>query len=986
MQQHTSAQQSTIPKDPKTTPMMASYWAERQKLPDDVLLLYRVGDFYEMFDRDAELGARALSITLTKRAGLALAGVPYHAIQTYVPRLLAAGYRVAICEQMEVPRAGKPVRRALSRILSPGTAIEDNQLEAIRNNYLLAICGDRRAHALHAAWIELSTGEFRIAAADPESLLPVLAALDPREVLVPDEDPAPAWAKLPSVAAFLGSRPVNKRPAWQFETDTGARAVADALGVLNLQGFGVAPEHPALGPAGAVLAYATDSLCQKPANLSRLSEYQPSGALVIDAASQRNLELFRGSGGTRAGSLLETLDATVTAPGARLLGQWLAMPPCAAAAARARQSRVTDLVRRSGAAARLREKLSGVRDIARILSRLQNRIRNPRELGGIRDTLRLLPEIRAELADEGLANTALAALAAGIHPCEPLRDRLASALADELPADIADGGVLRDGYDDELDRLRKLSRKNKTWVNDLEAAERASTGIKTLRIIYNGAFGYMIEVTKNNAALAPAHYIRRQTLTNYERYTTDDLKKKEQEILRADENAGVREQELYNTLVEEIRAAATPLAATAATLAELDIYCGWAAIAREWDYCAPVVDDSDALEIEQGRHPVVEQMLRKKGGGAQTFVPNDTFLQASGETGQVALLTGPNMAGKSTYIRQVALIALMAQLGCWVPARRARVGVVDRLFCRVGASDELARGNSTFMVEMNETANILNNATASSLVILDEIGRGTSTYDGISIAWAVAEYLHGAGPRGPRTLFATHYHELTRLQTTLPRLRNYCVAVKEWNDEIIFVRQVIPGAADRSYGIHVARLAGMPAAVVSRANEILTDMESGGVSFMEGVKNDLQKHEWKLAAPVAVVAEAGAGAAGAAAAVGAGAEAGAALVAEAGAEPIVASVAAPAVAPAVAPFASTLAEPSAHADTPADAARADTHGRDARATHLTADSAALASDIAAPAADAYADTPRPAEPPLRGVPPLPPPADGQLELFFEQVD
>ena len=623
---------------------------------------------------------------------------------------------------------------------------------------------------------------------------------------------------------------VTKLPAWQFESAAGEHSIAAALGVLNLQGFGIEPGNPALGAAGAVLTYATDSLCQKPQNLYQIAEYKSAGALIIDQASQRNLELFRGNGGSRNSSLLEAMDDTVTAAGARLLEQWLATPPGNAAIARARQACVGDLVRHTGVCSRVQEKLRSVRDIIRILSRLQNRIRNPRELGGIRDTLCQLPEIHAELTASALAGTSINAIAASIGLCPELRKLLDSALSDELPGDIAAGGAIRKGYDTELDRLRTMSSDSKSWVAALERAEQVRTGIKNLKIIYNGAFGYLIEITKSNLHLAPENYIRRQTLTNAERYITEELKQKEKEILRADEFALARETEIFQGLVERIQEHSISLQNTAQALAELDVYCGWATLARNWDYCRPEVDNSGDLEIEQGRHPVVEQMLRERGS-SQAFVPNDTRLQSTGE--QIALLTGPNMAGKSTYIRQVALIVLMAQLGSWVPAKSARVGIVDRLFCRVGASDELARGNSTFMVEMNETANILNNATASSLVILDEIGRGTSTYDGISIAWSVAEFLHGNGGCGPRTLFATHYHELTHLQNILPRMRNYCVAVKEWNDEIIFVRQVVPGAADRSYGIHVARLAGLPDAVVSRANAILTDMENGSSSFMQ---------------------------------------------------------------------------------------------------------------------------------------------------------
>jgi DNA mismatch repair protein MutS len=463
-----------------------------------------------------------------------------------------------------------------------------------------------------------------------------------------------------------------------------------------------------------------------------------------------------------------------------------------------------------------------VRDIARILARLQNRLRNPRELGGVRDTLRSLPPIREELL--ALPGGALAEQAGRINSEPALLSRLEAALGDELPVDLSEGGALRAGFDAELDRLRSLASDSKGWIAEFERNEQSRTGIKSLKVRYNGAFGYAIEITKANLGAVPADYIRKQTMVNAERFTTEELRTKEREVLRADEQALARETELFQALLSEVIARTESLLVTAQAVAEVDIVRGWAELAREANWTKPAVDDSDVLEIVQGRHAVVERMLQARPG-AGSFVPNDTRLSSTGE--QIALLTGPNMAGKSTYIRQVALIALLAHLGCWVPASSARIGLVDRIFCRVGASDELSRGNSTFMVEMNETSNILNNATTRSLVVLDEIGRGTSTYDGISIAWAVAEHLHGGGESGPRTLFATHYHELTKLADSMPRLRNWSVAVKEWKDEIVFVRRVVPGAADRSYGIQVARLAGMPPVVVQRAREILGGLEAG---------------------------------------------------------------------------------------------------------------------------------------------------------------
>ncbi|MEY3853861.1 MAG: hypothetical protein RI910_2841, partial [Verrucomicrobiota bacterium] len=515
-------------------------------------------------------------------------------------------------------------------------------------------------------------------------------------------------------------------------------------------------------------------------------------------------------------------DRTETPAGARLLALWLAEPSTDLGLIGRRQSAVGEFVRHPGAASRVGEALRGVRDLARILARLQNRLRNPRELGGIRDTLRSLPPLREEL--QALPGGTLSALAGRIETEPALLSRLEAALADELPVDLTEGGALRAGFDAELDRLRSLASDSKGWIAEFERNEQNRTGIKSLKVRYNGAFGYAIEITKANLSAVPADYIRKQTMVNAERFTTEELRAKEREVLRADEQALARETELFQALLADVVARTEALLATALVVAEVDVLRGWADLAREANWCQPVVDDSDVLEIEQGRHPVVERMLQARPG-AGSFVPNDTRLAGSGE--QIALLTGPNMAGKSTYIRQVALIALLAHLGCWVPATKARIGLVDRIFCRVGASDELSRGNSTFMVEMNETANILNNATARSLVVLDEIGRGTSTYDGISIAWAVAEHLHGEGSAGPRTLFATHYHELTKLAADRPRLRNWSVAVKEWQDEIVFVRRVVPGAADRSYGIQVARLAGMPPAVVQRAREILGGLEAG---------------------------------------------------------------------------------------------------------------------------------------------------------------
>ncbi len=822
-----------MPEPQKLTPMMQQYFEVKRGLPKETLLLFRLGDFYELFFDDAVVASRLLGLTLTKRQEHPMAGLPHHAADGYVAKLLAAGKKVAICDQDEPAQAGKLVRRKLTRILSSGTTLAVNQLEASRNRYLCALSLDKRG--LHAAWMELSTGEFKVAtAAKIEDLLPVLASLDPSELLVAEGD-VERWKNAPhdqaptrSLHAFAAERILTELPAYRFEAAAGARAVADAIGVLNLQGFGVEANNPGLGPAGALVGYATENLCAKPENLRSLQEYRSSRTLLLDPSTLRNLEIFTSVRGGRQGSLLASMDRTSTAAGARLLERWLAAPGLDLAEVRRRHAVVGEFIAQPARLADLRASLGGIRDIPRILGRLQNRLRNPRELCGVRDTLGRLPELGAAL---GALGPQAAAVRDRIQELPKLRELLSAALADEPPTDVAEGNFVREGYDGELDRMRALMSGNKTWLSDLERGEQERTGIRSLKVRFTGNFGYYIEITKANLHLVPSDYIRRQTTVGGERYVTDGLRQKEREILHAEDNALLREKEILEILIAAVLAQSQSLAASAEALAEVDVLAGWASIARDWGYGRPEIDDGDALEIADGRHPVVEQGFRPaegSAGSAQAFVPNDTILAC--DDAQIALITGPNMAGKSTYIRQVALIVLMAQVGSWVPARTCRFGAVDRIFSRVGASDDLARGNSTFMVEMNETANILNNATDRSLIILDEIGRGTSTYDGLSIAWAVVEHLHRDPVRGPRTLFATHYQELTQLDKHLPRMRNFSVAVKEWNDDIVFVRRVVPGAADRSYGIQVARLAGLPPGVIDRAKAILARLEGDDTS------------------------------------------------------------------------------------------------------------------------------------------------------------
>ena len=827
-------------KKAQETPMMKQYREARESLEEDTLLLFRLGDFYEMFETDAERGAALLGITLTKRHDMPMAGIPSHAAEGYITKLLNLGHKVAICDQLEAPQTGKLVKRGITRILTPGTVLEDRQLDAGHNHFLLAVDFDQSG--ARASWLELSTGKFVLAQSDSlRDFLSILGALSPREVLLPEGmfqrisklDDGPVISE--ELDRLFTGVTRTERPDYDFDQRSGAREVMEALGVMNLEGFGIDLEHKGLGTAGALLIYAQDVLKGRPGNLSRIEEYCTGNALLLDPATQRNLEVFKTSAQTRKGSLLDAMDETVTAAGARLLESYLASPERELSEIYRRQSCVIEFSKAPAVIEEIISILKTGSDLERILGRLKNRLVRPRELGGLRSTVRSLPAVSSCLLGLGERYPAIQNLAQCVETFDDLCEVLNRALEEELPAEIkvdvkAEGArVIRAGYDEEFDKLRELGSGGKKWILDLEASEREKTGINNLKVKYNGAFGYFIEVTKANLSQVPEHYVRKQTMTNAERYYTDELRKKEKEIINAEERAVAKEQELFMSVVEYALKHSEALAKTAQVLAEIDLFSSWGSIMRDRDYCMPeFIEDSKNLEIIQGRHPVVEMVLKKESlglAGTHAFVPNDSLLSADQE--QISLITGPNMAGKSTFIRQVALITLMAQVGSAVPASSCRLGLVDRIFSRVGAGDELARGNSTFMVEMNETANILNNCTSSSLIILDEIGRGTSTYDGLSIAWAVVEHLHGQGSEGPKTLFATHYHELTRLVHSLPRLRNFSVAVKEWNDEIVFVRQVTPGASGKSFGIQVARLAGLPDGVVNRAKEILSTLESG---------------------------------------------------------------------------------------------------------------------------------------------------------------
>lgn len=821
-------------KTKKMTPMMQQWHSIRSQLPEDTLLFFRLGDFYEIFHQDAEKGAKLLGITLTQRNDIPMAGIPYHAADNYLQKLLNQGIKIALCEQMEPAIAGKIVERKLTRIITPGTRLAENQIEANRNQFLLAL--EFTKTQTHLAWLDLTTGTFSIATDEShENLTPLIESLAPKEILIPEKSSG-SWTETenPWCDTFQYLKQnysLTTIPDYHFDPIAGARTTCDTLDVLNLNGFGITDQHPALGAAGAVLQYASETLCNTPANIKKIEEYKASENLLIDPATLQNLEIFKSATGHsngKHGSLLHAMDGTVTPPGSRLLERWMAQPLLDLDTLNNRQNCVHEFVQAPGLSTDLQNTLKQIRDIERILGRLQNRIQNPRELGGIRDSLHRLPNIKALLAE--FPDSPIEPLALQIDTFDSLSTRLANGLADELPSKLDEGGTIRNGFDSQLDELRTLSSSSKTWLSEFEQKEQIRTGIKNLRIRYNGAYGYFIEITKSHLERVPEDYTRRQTMKNAERFTTPELKEQEQAILHAEEQSIAREQVLFQELIQAILSHSVALKATAEAIAQIDVLIGFANKAREWDYCKPTLDKSNRLSIEQGRHPVVEQMLKESPlglAGTHAFVPNDCHLSTTGETDpQIALLTGPNMAGKSTYIRQVALIVLMAQTGAWVPATHCQIGIVDRIFSRVGASDQLAQGNSTFMVEMNETANILNNHTENSLIILDEIGRGTSTYDGLSIAWAVIEHLHTKDQPGPRTLFATHYHELTKLSESLNKLQNFSIAVKEWNDEIIFVRQIIQGPADRSYGIQVARLAGLPPSVIDRAKTILDHLEN----------------------------------------------------------------------------------------------------------------------------------------------------------------
>ena len=807
--------------DQTLTPMMKQYRQAKSEIPADAVLFFRLGDFYEMFFEDAKTVSSILGIVCTKRCDYPMCGFPYHALDIHLPKLLEAGVKVAIAEQMEDPRFAKGiVKREITRIITPGTVTDSAVLTPEQNNFLLGLIRSKDRYGL--AGLELSTGEFKVTELENAGELETeLHRLQARECLIPVSLHR-EWTDnggFPDTAGKILWTPLED---WIFAFDTADELLKRQFKVASLDGFGCRDLRPAICSAGAVLYYAAETLRHAVGHLVRMSVYNNNRFMTLDAATQRHLELVEPLLGrnTREGTLLYVLNETVTPMGSRMLREWLQRPLFERDAVVERHD-VVDAFRDDPLTlTEIRELVGGIRDLERIIARLNMGSANARDLQALGHSLAILPDIRhlLDLFDSPLLNR----LRDQLNPLPDVRARIEAAIADEPAGTLNDGGIIRDGYNAELDEFRSASSEGKNWLASIQAKEQERTGIKSLKIKYNQVFGYYIEISKSNLALAPADYLRKQTLVNAERFITPELKELESKILGAEEKAKALEYQLFQELRDFVLQFTVPIQTVAAALAAIDTLAALAECARKYNYVRPHITEDEVIDIRGGRHPVLDARMQ-----GERFVPNDTFLD--GEANRMMIITGPNMAGKSTYIRQTALLVVMAQMGSFIPADSAVIGLVDRVFTRVGASDDLSRGQSTFMVEMVETANILNHVSSKSLVILDEIGRGTSTYDGLSIAWAVAEFLHDHPQARARTQFATHYHELTELAKTRVGVKNYNVAVKEYGDQVIFLRQIVPGGTDKSYGIHVARLAGLPDAVISRAYEILENLENNSV-------------------------------------------------------------------------------------------------------------------------------------------------------------
>ena len=808
---------------PKVTPVRKQYLQIKAQHPDAVLF-FRLGDFYEAFDEDAETAARELDLVLTSRpmakgVRIPMAGVPHHAVEGYIARLIEKGYRVAIAEQVGEVTGRGLVHREVTRVVTPGTVVEPALLDEKRPNYLAAVVIEDGRAGL--AYVDITTGEFATAQLDAGEVEQELARLQPRECLIPD-DPNPQ-SPIPNFQYPTSNTHVTPLPAYRFELGAARQVLLDHFEVATLEGFGCAGKPLAVRAAGAIVHYLRETQKGALAQIVTLSAYSTARFMTLDAATRRNLELTETIRERKvSGSLLGALDLTLTPMGGRLLRARLAQPLLDRAELEARLDEVQTFYDDTILRGRVRQALKGFPDLERLTNRVLAGIARPRDLVGIRKGVETVPELAGMMQEAGgKRQDAGGRMQEAFHldSCEDVASFIGAAIADDPPANISAGGVIRPSFSAELDSIATAARDARAWVANLEKDERERTGIKNLKVGYNRVFGYYIEVTKSNLDAVPEEYIRKQTLVNAERFITPELKEYETLILNAEERQAEVETRLFKEVCQQVGARGGTLLETARALARLDVAAALAEVAVRNRYVRPELSDGDALEIVAGRHPVVERALRD-----EPFTPNDLHLD---NDERILVITGPNMAGKSVYLRQAALIVLMAQMGSFVPADRALVGIVDRIFTRIGAQDEVAAGQSTFMVEMVEAANILNHATTRSLLILDEIGRGTSTYDGLSIAWAVVEYLHNHPERRARTLFATHYHELTEMAGRLPAVRNYSLAVVEEGDRVVFLHKVAPGGADRSYGIHVAQLAGVPRPVIHRAEELLAQLESG---------------------------------------------------------------------------------------------------------------------------------------------------------------
>ncbi len=840
------------------TPAMRQYLEAKRQFRD-AIVFFRMGDFYEMFFEDALVASRALDLTLTSRSkdaggqGIPMCGIPYHAADGYLTRLVTKGFRVAICEQVEDPKQAKGlVRREVVRVVSPGTLTDSAYLDAREPALLMAIAtvqvGSSTTYG--AAIIDVSTGECTTAEYNGEHGLRALAdeltILRPREIVLPTE--STVADRLPEIQQLRMT--VTRADAWTFEFDAARRTLLEQLRAHSLEGFGLEGRAAAVSAGGGLVAYLRDTQKADLAHIRAVRYKASNDCLLIDPVTMKHLEVVVGAEGTPDGSLLKEIDRTVTSMGARLLRSWLLRPLAALEPIRDRLDAVEELAFQTTERGKFRDGLKAVHDMERVVGRAAMGTVTARDLVALRASLAAIPRLKTVLS--GFTAPLIASLVASLDELTDLRDQIERTIIDEPPALVREGGFTRDGIDPALDELKQISRSGRRVIADMEERERERTGINSLKVRFNRVFGYYIEITKSNLHAVPDDYHRKQTIAGGERFTTVALKEYEEKVLGADEKILSRELELFEVLRQRVAGEAGRVQDTARALATVDVLAGLAETATIANYTKPHVHEGDEFVVTDARHPVVERV-------ADAFVPNDVDL--NGTTRQLVILTGPNMGGKSTYLRQTALIPLLAQIGSFVPARHAKVPLVDRIFARVGASDNIARGHSTFMVEMQETANILHTATSRSLVVLDEIGRGTATFDGLSIAWAVAEYLATNAIGRPKTLFATHYHELTDLGDSVQGVVNAHVSAREWKDEIVFLRKIVPGRSDRSYGIQVARLAGLPPSVVSRAKEILNGLERdeltrGGRPTLSGAQGDPSSGQLGLfAAPAPAVAD-----------------------------------------------------------------------------------------------------------------------------------